>query len=101
MTDLQNSIVVKIMGQEYRVKCPPDKIAELQQSAVYIDHKMQEIREGGNILSLDRVAVVAALNVAHEMLVLKKQKSNYIDLLNKRIQDLQSKIESALASETA
>jgi cell division protein ZapA len=96
----ENSITVKILGQEYKVKCPPDKIAELQECAVHLDNLMREIRDGGNILSLDRVAVIAALNVAHEMLLLKKQKNNYIDQLNKRIIELQNKIESALASES-
>lgn len=94
-----NSISVKIMGQEYKVKCPPEKIAELQESAVHIDKMMQEIRDNSNVIGLDRVAVIAALNVTHEMLILKKQKNAYIELLSKRIQDLQQKIESALTSE--
>ena len=96
-----NSISVKIMGQEYKVKCPPEKIAELQESAVHIDKIMQEIRDNSNVIGLDRVAVIAALNVTHEMLILKKQKNAYIELLSKRIQDLQQKIESALTSEQA
>jgi cell division protein ZapA len=96
-----NSISVKIMGQEYKVKCPPEKIAELQESAVHIDKMMQEIRDNSNVIGLDRVAVIAALNVTHEMLILKKQKNAYIELLSKRIQDLQQKIESALTSEQA
>jgi cell division protein ZapA len=96
-----NSISVKIMGQDYKVKCPPEKIAELQESAVHIDKMMQDIRDNSNIIGLDRVAVIAALNVTHEMLILKKQKNAYIELLSKRIQELQQKIESALASEQA
>lgn len=96
-----NSISVKIMGQEYKVKCPPDKIAELQESAVYLDRLMHEIRESSNILSLDRIAVIAALNTAHEMLILKRQKHAYIDSLSKRIGDLQQKIQQTLATEQA
>jgi cell division protein ZapA len=100
MTESPNSISVKILGQEYKVKCPPDKIAELQESAVFLDNMMQEVREHGHVLSLDRIAVVSALNIAHEMLILKKQKNVYINTLSKRIQDLEHKIEHALASET-
>lgn len=96
-----NSIAVKILGQEYKIKCPPDKIAELQESAVYLDRMMQEIRESSTILSLDRIAVIAALNTAHDMLILKKQKHAYIDSLSKRIQDLQQKIQQTLTTETA
>lgn len=97
--DIANSVAVKIMGQEYKIKCPPDKFSELQESAVYLDHLMQEIRDGGNILSMDRVAVIAALNIANDMLVLKRQKQVYIDMLSKRILELQQKIDQALTPE--
>lgn len=100
MNEQANSIIVKILGLDYKVKCPSDKITELQEAAIHLDNIMQEIRDGSNIVSLDRVAVVAALNVTHEMLTLKRQKNAYIELLNQRIQELQHKIELALASET-
>ena len=95
-----NSISIKILGQEYKVKCPPDKISELQESAVYLDRLMQEIRDNSNIISLDRIAVIAALNAAHEMLILKRQKHAYIDTLSKRIGDLQQKIQQTLTIES-
>ncbi len=101
MNDQQTSVTVKILGQDFKVKCPPDKIVELQESALHLDQKMQEIRDSGAVLGADRVAVIAALNIAHEMLILKKQKNAYIDTLSKRILDLQIKIERALASEPA
>ena len=91
-----NSISVKIMGQEYKIECPPDKVAELQESAIYLDRLMHEIRDNANIVSLDRIAVMAALNTAHDMLILKKQKRDYIDTLSQRIQDLQQKIQQTV-----
>lgn len=100
MNDITNSVTVKIRGQEYKVKCPPDKIAELQESALYLDHLMQEIRDSGNILSMERVAVIAALNIANDMLTLKKQKHAYIDMLSKRIMELQQKIDQSLNNST-
>lgn len=96
---MTNLIAVKILGQDYKIKCPPDKIAELQESANYLDRIMHDIRDGGQVLGLDRVAVIAALNIAHEMLSLKKQKNAYIETLSKRITDLQNRIEQALAIE--
>ena len=96
----QNSISVKIMGKDYKIKCPPEKIAELQESATHLDKLMQEIRDAGHVLGIERIAVIAALNIAHDMLILKKQKNAYIELLNKRIMELQQKIERALASES-
>ncbi|QLH42571.1 MAG: cell division protein ZapA [Coxiellaceae bacterium] len=73
MSDANNSITVKILGKEYKIKCPPEKVAELQESAHYLDKMMQEIRDSGAVLSVDRIAVLAALNISHEMLILKKQ----------------------------
>lgn len=101
MNDQQTSVTVKILGQDFKVKCPPDKIVELQESALLLDQKMAEIRDSGAVLGVDRIAVIAALNIAHEMLILKKQKNAYIDTLSRRILDLQTKIEHALATEAA
>ena len=94
----QNSISVKIMGKDYKIKCPPEKIARAWSSAQIA--LLQEIRDAGHVLGIVRIAVIAALNIAHDMLILKKQKNAYIELLNKRIMELQQKIERALASET-
>lgn len=96
---VNNTTMVKILGQEYKVKCPPDKVAELQESASYVHHAMQEVRDTGRVVGIDRVAVITALNIAYEMLMLRKQKQAYIDGLSQRIFELQEKIEAALNAE--
>lgn len=101
MSDSANSITVKILGQEYKVKCPPDRMNELQEAALHLNKMMQEIRDNSAILSADRIAVIAALNVTHEMLILKKQKQLHIDTLSKRIQELHDKIAQALMTDAA
>lgn len=97
MTHQNDTVSVRLMDREYQVKCPPEKVAELQEAACYLDVKMRELSEGSKILSLDRLVVIVALNIAHEFVSLKKQKNYYIDNMNKKIQDLQNKIEEALA----
>jgi cell division protein ZapA len=59
-----------------------------------------EIRDHGHVVGIDRIAVLAALNIAYDMLVLKKQKQAYIDGLSERIFELQEKIEMVLNGET-
>lgn len=99
MNDSGNSITVKILGQEYKIKCPPDKMNELQESANYLNKMMLDLRDNTKIMGIDKIAVLAALNVTHEMLSLKKQKQLHIDSLSKRIQELQYNVEQALLQE--
>jgi cell division protein ZapA len=97
MTEHSDIVSVRLLDREYQVKCPVEKVAELQEAANYLDIKMREIGDGGKILSLDRIVVIAALNITHELVNIKKQKNYYIDKLNQRIQDIQIKIDQALA----
>lgn len=93
-----NTLSVTILGRSYKIKCPPNQAQELQESAHYVDEQMRKVQQASNINSTDRVAVVTALNICHELIQLKKQKNNYIEIMNQRIQDLQHRIENFLAT---
>ena len=90
------AVTVNILDKEFRVVCPEDERDALLKSAYYLDRQMREIRDRGKVIGLDRIAVMAALNIAHELLDLKGQKSDYADTMQSRIQILQNKIEDAL-----
>ena len=89
-------VTVKIMDNEYRVACPMDEREALQAAAVYLSDKMQEIRESGKILGVERVAVMAALNISHELLKSKKENIDLGDVTNNRVQQLLNKVEAVL-----
>lgn len=98
MSQPNDTVSIRLRNREYQVKCPAEKIAELQEAANYLDVKMCDLSEGStNPNFWDRLVVIAALNIAHEFLSLKKEKNYYIDNMNKKIIDLQNKIEQALA----
>jgi cell division protein ZapA len=59
---------VQILGREFRVSCPPEEKAELLAAVGYLDAKMREIRDSSKTNNTERVAVMAALNIAHELL---------------------------------
>ncbi len=59
---------ISIMGREFRVACGPDEQKELLQAVEYLNRKMLEIKEQGKITGLDRIAIMAALNISHEFL---------------------------------
>lgn len=62
--DKQLDIV--IMGREFRVACPAHEENALIQAAAHLDARMQEIRDSGKVLGIDKIAIMAALNIAHE-----------------------------------
>jgi len=99
MSDQFHTITVKLLDRDYKVKCPPERITDLQESAAYLDTKMKEVANNSKILSLDRIAAIAALNITHELNTEKRQKDQYIDTISKRISTLQYKIETALTAE--
>lgn len=62
------SLDVTIMGREFRVACPEDERNGLLQAVTYLDRKMREIRDGGKVIGLERIAIMAALNITHDFL---------------------------------
>ncbi|MBA2411244.1 MAG: cell division protein ZapA [Pseudomonadota bacterium] len=66
------NLSVSILGREYRLACTPDEKEALLKSAQLVDSKMQTIREAGKVMGADRIAVMAALQFAHELLAAAK-----------------------------
>ncbi|MDD5390331.1 MAG: cell division protein ZapA [Gallionellaceae bacterium] len=65
------SLDVAIMGREFRVACPEDERESLLQAVSYLDRKMREIRDHGKVIGLERIAIMAALNITHDYLAAK------------------------------
>jgi cell division protein ZapA len=100
MSEAHNTVSLNILGKLYKVKCPQDKIAELREAAQYVENKMREVAHGGKTSSADRLSVVTALNITHELLAQKKQASSCMDIMGQQIRTLQTKIEDAIALTT-
>jgi len=62
------SLDVVIMGREFRVSCPENERASLQDAVGFLDRKMREIRDSGKVIGVERIAIMAALNIAHDYL---------------------------------
>ena len=89
------SLKIYILGKEYQVNCQPEEREALELSAKLLNEKMEEIRNGSQIIGLERIAVMAALNLAHDLILTEtsaKENSFASDLL----QTMNSKIDSAL-----
>jgi cell division protein ZapA len=62
------SLDVAIMGREFRVACPEDEREGLLQAVSHLDRKMREIRDSGKVIGLERIAIMAAINITHDYL---------------------------------
>lgn len=83
---------VNILGKEYQVACPPEEESALIQSAQLLHNNMKKIRSSGKIVGLDRIAVMAALNLAHELIDLQNEAGGGIDDMNGRILKIKDKV---------
>jgi cell division protein ZapA len=91
-----NPMRVRILDKEYLVACPDNERDALFASAQYLSDKMKEIRDTGKIVGADRIAVMAALNLAHELLENRNSKDELQHSISQRIRALQDKIDVAL-----
>jgi cell division protein ZapA len=89
-------VSAKILDKEYSIACPPGEEDALTASVKYIDTKMREIRSTGKVVGAERIAVMAAINVAHEMLKSQSQVQSIDEDVIARLDTLQSKINDSL-----
>jgi cell division protein ZapA len=96
MSDHQARVSVRILEKEYHIACPIEERNDLLDSAEYLNMKMREIRDGGKVVGLDRIAVIAALNMANELLRFRKRDDNLESDVGGRLRILRERVESAL-----
>lgn len=96
MSDRMVRVSVRILEKEYQVACLPEERSELLDSAEYLNGKMREIRDAGNIVGLDRIAVMAALNLAHELLKIRGRGEVVNADVGQKIRQLRERVETAL-----
>ncbi len=95
-TDRMVRVSVRVLEKEYQVSCPVEERSDLLDSAEYLNGKMREIRDAGNVVGLDRIAVMAALNIANELLKLRNQDRSLNSDVGNRIKQLRERVETAL-----
>ena len=97
MSDNARPTNITILDKEYLIACTEEEEAALQSSARYLDRKIREIRDRGSVVGADRIAVMAALNMAHDLLQSKNDNDSLNHSMGARIRSIQEKIEQALS----
>lgn len=88
-------LTITIMGKEYRVACPEEEKANLLASADLLNDKLEEIKKQGSVIGTERIAIMAALNMSHDVLHNKTINTDHADL-NQRIDVLSERISDSM-----
>jgi cell division protein ZapA len=99
MADAAKTIEVQLLGRSYRVACTDSEREALLQAVAYLDGKMSEIRKSGKVMGAERIAVMAALNVAHELLSVKLGAGFDVGLAKRRLSAIESRLDAAIAKQ--
>ncbi len=92
-------VSVRILEKEYQVACPADEQPDLKRAASMLNEKMREIRESGKVVGLDRIAVMAALNITNELLQARNAGDRIDEAASARVRGLRQRVEAALGDE--
>jgi cell division protein ZapA len=97
MSDRMVRVSVRILEKEYQVACLPEERSELLDSAEFLNAQMREIRDGGNIVGLDRIAVMAALNLSHELLKVRNRGDAAQTDVSRKVRQMRERVETVIA----
>ncbi len=90
------TVNVRILDRDYQVSCPPEERDALERAARHLDQRMREIRATGKIVGLERIAVMAALNVTHEYLTRDADVERIRDETQREVDRLDGRLDDAL-----
>jgi cell division protein ZapA len=98
MSDVPTQVSVRILDKEYQVACPANERTDLLDSAEVLNAKMREIRDSGRIVGLDRIAVMAALNMANDLLHAQARDKALEGDVSERLKLISDRVENALGN---
>jgi cell division protein ZapA len=96
MKDLNAQVSVRILDKEYQIACPSSERTDLLDSAEILNSKMREIRDSGRVVGLDRIAVMAALNMANDLIHAQARDRLLDGDLSGRLKIISERVESVL-----
>ena len=89
-------INIDILGKRYTFSCQTDEVESLQKAANYLNQKMRDIRDRGRIFGMDRIAIMAALNISHELLTERHHSLDYKEHLEQKVRLLTATLDDEI-----
>jgi cell division protein ZapA len=99
MSDKAKAVDITILGRDYRVACTDEERESLLTAAAFLDRRMREIRDSAKITGQEKIAVMAALNIAHELLNTKLPGGFDIGDFKRRMQSMQTTLDTAMSQQ--
>jgi cell division protein ZapA len=96
MTENPIPVALTIMGKEYKIACSEDERDDLMKAALQLDLQMRQIRDSGKVIGPERIAVMAALNLTHDLNQLQCQNRLLTEGVGERLSLLRRKVENTL-----
>ncbi len=87
---------VNIMGREFRVSCTEEERRDLLKAVDYLNGKMREIRDTGKVIGVERIAIMAALNITHEFLSTRMNGAFDVGEFKRRMLSMQATIDQVM-----
>ena len=94
----QKALTINVMGREFRVACPEGEEKPLLASVDFLNRRLREVKDAGKVVGNDRIAMMAALNIAHELLSQKGTKAVDAGDIRGRIISMQETLDRALSA---
>lgn len=91
---------INIMGREFRVACPEEEQKGLLEAVDYLNRKMHEIKDQGKVIGLERIAIMAALNIAHEYLSTKVGGGFDMAEIKRRMASMETVLDQAISDQS-
>lgn len=98
MSNEIETVRVHILDKDYQVACPPGQRESLLESANYLDQQMRTIRQSGKVIGVERIAVMAALNISHELLQQGHTTEKNTHDLGERLRKLSTRLDDTISS---
>ncbi len=96
MTQDSKPVSINLLDKEYLISCEENEREQLHTAVEFLNNKMQELKNSGKVIGTERIAVMTALNITHELLAYKQENDDYTYTMDTTIRRLQSKINDAL-----
>ncbi len=88
MADTNTQVSVRILDRDYQIACPPEERESLIKAADYLSQRMAEVRDSGRVVGMDRIAVMVALNLAHQYLGADQERQSAVETATHRLERL-------------
>ena len=96
MSDSTEAVSISILDRKYQFACTPEQRKDLIAAAQNLDERMKEIKESGRLMSLERIALQAALNLSDELLKIQQEANIRRDRIDSKIRMLADRLDNAL-----